>query len=294
MREKKQLPETVRHWAEQRVGPVAPVRDASHDWDRSRVWELAGPSGARWYVKVSPSAKFFTRETRAYRHVVPALGHSRAPQLIDSRPEDLAMLLTVAPGAPAPGLDLSAASWRSVHEQAGLLCARLHEASELDSGDQAEADEALRAAADGVEKHLGRAGDRLTGDEQQLVRDYAARLRRVGPVPVGYVHGDNQPRNWLWSGSAIALVDFERTRPAARVQDLTILAATEWLDHPDRERSFLRGYGRGLTGAERYALRCLTALDAVNCLGWGPDNGDPEVTARGRRTLDRLMREDRP
>ncbi|MEV1047573.1 phosphotransferase [Streptomyces sp. NPDC049916] len=294
MKATKPLPDTVRQWAQQRVGPVASERDASHDGDRSRVWELAGPGRARWYVKVSPSATFFTRETRAYRHVVPALGHSRAPQLIDSRAEDLAMLLTVAPGAPVTGLDVPSASWRSVHEQAGTLCARLHTPGTLDTGGQAEAEDALRAAADGVEKHLGRAGYRLTGDEQQLVRGYAARLRRIGPVPVGYVHGDNQPKNWLWSGSAVALVDFERARPAACVQDLTILAATEWLDHPDRERSFLQGYGRGLTGAERNALRCLTALDAANCLAWGPDNGDPEVTARGRRTLDRLMREDRP
>lgn len=46
--------------------------------------------------------------------------------------------------------------------------------------------------------------------------------------------------------------------------------------------------------AEQYALRCLTALDAVSCLAWGPDNDEAFVTARGRRTLDRLMREDRP
>ncbi|MFF3356724.1 hypothetical protein ACFYWN_29685 [Streptomyces sp. NPDC002917] len=49
-----------------------------------------------------------------------------------------------------------------------------------------------------------------------------------------------------------------------------------------------------MSDAERHALRCLTALDAVNRLAWGLDNGDAEVTARGRRTLDRLMREDRP
>ncbi|WDO11348.1 hypothetical protein ME763_37125 (plasmid) [Streptomyces murinus] len=78
------------------------------------------------------------------------------------------------------------------------------------------------------------------------------------------------------------------------MQDLVILAVTEWLDHPDRERAFLQTYGRDLTGAERHVLRCLTALDAVNCLAWGPDIGHPEVTARGRRTLERLMKEDRP
>jgi hypothetical protein len=75
------------------------------------------------------------------------------------------------------------------------------------------------------------------------------------------------------------------------VQDLVILSVTEWLDHPDRERAFLQAYGRELTDAERHALRCLTALDAVNCLAWGPNNNHPEVTARGRRTLDRLMEE---
>ncbi len=75
------------------------------------------------------------------------------------------------------------------------------------------------------------------------------------------------------------------------MQDLVILAVTEWLDHPDRETAFLRSYGRELTGDERHALRCLSALDAVTCLAWGPDNDHPEVTARGRRTLDRLMKQ---
>ncbi|GAA1237148.1 phosphotransferase enzyme family protein [Streptomyces rhizosphaericus] len=293
VRQTKPLPAAVRRWAEQHIGPVTAVRDVSHGWDRSRVWELEGDDGVSWYVKVSPSVKFFTRETRAYRHVVPALGHGRAPHLVDSRAEDLAVLLTAAPGVPAPGLGLADGEWRAVHQQAGTLCARLHEADALDRADRAEAEASLPAAADGAEKYLARAGDRLTEDERQLIRDHAAQLHRVGAVPVGYIHGDNQPRNWLWSPTGLALIDFERTRPAACVQDLVILTVTEWLEHPERERAFLRSYGRELTGAERHALRCLTALDAVNCLAWGPDNDHPEVTDRGRRTLDRLMKETR-
>ncbi|MDJ0382117.1 phosphotransferase [Streptomyces sp. G-G2] len=291
MRQPKPLPPTVRRWAEQLIGPVVSVRDASHDWDRSRVWEVEGADGVHRYVKVSPSEKFFTRETRAYRYVVPTLGHSRAPQLIDSRAEDLALLLTAVHGAPAKELGLSAGDWRAVHQQAGALCARLHEAGELGRADRVEAEASLGAAADGAEKYLARAGDRLSGGEQRLVRDHAAQLRCVGPVPVGYIHGDNQPRNWMVSEGVLAIIDFERTRPAARVQDLVILAVTQWIDHPDRERAFLSSYGRALTDAERHALRCLTALDAVNCLAWGPDNNDEVVTARGRRTLDRLMKE---
>lgn len=288
------MPATVQRWAEQRIGPVVAVRDASHDWYRSKVWELEGSGAPHWYVKVSPSEKFFTRETRAYRHIVPVLGHSRAPDLVDSRAEDLVLLLTAVPGAPAPGLALTTGEWRAVHRQAGVLCARLHEAGELDRSDRTEAEASLNVAAEGAEKYLARTGARLTPDEQQMIRDHAAQLRRVGPVPVGYIHGDNQPRNWLVPPAGLALVDFEHTRPAARVQDLVILAVTEWLDHPDREKAFFQGYGRDLTCAERHALRCLTALDAVNCLAWGLDNNHPEVTGRGRRTLDRLMRENRP
>ncbi|MFF3015531.1 phosphotransferase enzyme family protein [Streptomyces sp. NPDC057939] len=291
MRRTKPLPATARSWAEQQIGPILSVRDASHDWDRSRVWDLEGTDRIHRYVKISPSVKFFSRENRAYRHIVPALGYGRAPHLIDSRAQDFLLLLTAVPGVPAKTLGLDTTGWRSVHRQAGVLCARLHQAGELDRDDLTEAEASLAAAADGAEKYLARAGDRLTTVEQQLIRNHAAHLRRIGPVPVGFIHGDNRPRNWLVSESGVAHIDFERTRPAARVQDLVTLTVNEWLDHPDREQAFLQSYGRPLTDAERHALTCLTALDAVSCLAWGPDNGDPSVTARGRRTLDRLMRE---
>ncbi|MFF3356723.1 aminoglycoside phosphotransferase [Streptomyces sp. NPDC002917] len=184
----KPLPAALKGWAEQRIGPVVSVRDASHDWDRSRVWDLEGERGVHHYLKVSPSVKFFTRESRAYRHIVPALGHTRARHLIDSRAQDLVLLLTAVPGAPAKELGLGAVEWRTVHQQAGALCARLHEAGELDRDDRVEAEASLSAAADGAEKYLASAGDRLNQDEQHLIRDHAARLRRARPVPVGYIH----------------------------------------------------------------------------------------------------------
>ncbi|MEU1038620.1 hypothetical protein ACFYP4_16505 [Streptomyces sp. NPDC005551] len=104
-------PAALQRWAEQQVGPVP---DASHDWDRSRVWDLEGERGVHHYLKVSPSVKFFTRESRAYRHIVPVLGHTRAPRLIDSRAQDLALLLTAVPGTPAKKL-----SQRSLRQ---ILC----------------------------------------------------------------------------------------------------------------------------------------------------------------------------
>ncbi|MGI5192878.1 hypothetical protein ACQEVY_04365 [Streptomyces sp. CA-288835] len=44
-----------------------------------------------------------------------------------------------------------------------------------------------------------------------------------------------------------------------------------------------------LSCEELHALKGPATLDAVTCLVWSPAHDDPEVTARGRRTLDRLM-----
>ncbi|MEU8945307.1 hypothetical protein [Streptomyces sp. NPDC048489] len=138
--------------------------------------------------------------------MVPALGHTRAPHPIDSRHQDLAPLLTAVPGAPTKELGLDAAQWRTVHQQAGALCARLHDAGPLDHHDQVEAEISLPSAAEEAEKNLARTGDWLDQDEQQRIRDHAARLRRVGPVPIGYIHGGNQPKNWLRSTRGLTLL----------------------------------------------------------------------------------------
>ncbi|MFJ5546769.1 phosphotransferase enzyme family protein [Streptomyces sp. NPDC093225] len=296
MSEPKTLSAELKRWAEQCIGPAVTVRNASHERPSSRVWELERCDGVRFYLKVSPSQTAFTRESLAYASAVPALGAGRAPQLVDSHAGELALLLTAVPGTPVKELNLTAIEHRAVHQQAGALIAQLQHAGDLRGENRAAAEAALASAANGAEKHLARAGDRINPAERQLVRDYAEQLRRVGRVPVGLIHGDNQPRNWLWSRveHRLALVDFERSRLAATVQDLVNLAAGQWLDHPDRMQAFFLGFGRQLTEGEHYALRCLTALDAASCLAWGPDNDDPFVTARGRRTLDLLMREDRP
>ncbi|MFD7027285.1 phosphotransferase [Streptomyces sp. NPDC059917] len=221
------------------------------------------------YVKVSPSERFFIRESRAYRHIAPALGHSRAPHLLDSRAQDLALLLTAAPGAPVKEAGRGGVAWREVHREAGALCARLHEAGGLDPTDRAEEEASLRTVADGAEKYLARAGDRLTAGEQRLIRDHADRLCRIGPVPLGYIHGDNQPRNWLWSEVGLALVDFERSRPAARVQDrASAVPVSQAVRRSSRSRLF-RGDAPDATHPRirRQEGPLDLDLDAVMCAG---------------------------
>lgn len=296
MKESKQIPPALSRWVKRRLGPVGTVRDAAHDRPTSRVWELATGQGGHVYLKVSPDEQAFTRETLAYRSAGPALGRRRAPKLLDYRAEDLALLLSAAPGASVKALHMSATEERALYWQAGVLTARLHEACATEDPAQAVAETALHAAADRVEKHLVQAGPLMNAAEQHLIRGYAQRLRQVGSVPVGLIHGDNRPRNWLWSrpDQRLALVDFEMTRSAPVVQDFVILDTTVWADRPDRMDTFFQGYGRQLTEGERIALQCLTALDAAVSLALGPSHSDAFVTSSGRRTLDRLMHEDQP
>lgn len=110
-------------------------------------------------------------------------------------------------------------------------------------------------------------------------------------MPLAYIHGDAWDRNLMWSRSRqqAGWIDFERSRPATAVQDFVLMASSTWTDRPDLRAACLQGYGRNLTREEQHALKCLAAIDAVSCLVWGPKLDDPRVTARGRRTLDRLM-----
>ncbi|MEV4333635.1 phosphotransferase [Streptomyces sp. NPDC049597] len=278
-------------WASRALGARPSVRDASHPRENSRVWQLSLPGDVRFYLKVSPRSLMYERETLALRHAAPALGGGRAPQLRASSAEHLALLLTAVPGRPLKQLTLTPAEEVRAHRQGGTLLARFHAAGALSGPRRTEAEQALQAAADGAENHLRTAGARLTPAEQKLVRDLAEQLCTLPPLPIAFIHGDAWDRNLMWSSDRgqAGLIDFERSRFATVVQDFVPLACATWADRPDLRTACLQGYGRDLTPKEKHALKCLAALDAVSCLVWGPAYDDPHVTARGRRTLDRLM-----
>lgn len=180
-------------WAELHVGRPFTVTDASHPRTSSRIWQLEPDNGARFYLKASPSGAAFARERLAYLTAVPALGSHGAPQLIDSHPGELALLLTAAPGEPVKTLPLSADEQRAVYEQAGALTARLHQAGEATGDRYEEAVGSFEEAAGRAREDVARAGKLLRPDERDLVLESADGLLRVGEVPVCLIHGDNQP-----------------------------------------------------------------------------------------------------
>ncbi|WP_331726362.1 aminoglycoside phosphotransferase family protein [Streptomyces sp. NBC_00470] len=278
-------------WVSRALGSRPFVQDVSHPRENSRVWRLDLPGAVRLFLKVSPKAVMYERETLALRSAAPALGAGGAPQLRASSAEHLALLMTAVPGRPLRQLTLTPTEEVRAHRQAGALMARFHAAGDLSGPRRAEAERALQAAADGADRLLATAGGLLSVPEQKLVRELAGQLRALPPLPLAYIHGDAWDRNLMWSSAQqqAGWIDFERSRPAAAVQDFVLMACSAWTDRPDLRAACLQGYGRNLTPEEQHAVGCLAAIDAVSCLVWGPRLDDPDVTARGRRTLDRLM-----
>ncbi|MFF2025582.1 phosphotransferase enzyme family protein [Streptomyces sp. NPDC058171] len=286
------LPDTLDAWARRAVGAFDTVRDVSAPTPgSSRVWELTRPDRTtRFIIKIARDPARYRAETFAYRQAVPAVPAGGAPLLLDCGAEHLALLLTALPGRPLRELRLPTVEEREAYRQAGALLARFHTAAEPTPARRAEARDELDGAPHRLERHLHMCGDRVTARERALVRGLVADLPHIGPLPLAFVHGDVQPGNLMWSAAGnAAWIDFERARFAPAVQDFVRLAAGPWADRPALRAAFLAGYGRRPGPTERHALRCLAALDAIGSLMWGPQHGDDEVTARGRRTLDRLV-----
>ncbi|MFE4373782.1 phosphotransferase enzyme family protein [Streptomyces sp. NPDC056835] len=299
----KSLPSSLRVWAERVVGPLSAVQDASHPRETSRVWDVTGGRGRRFFIKQSASAALYERETFGYQSAVPALGFGRAPRLVETDARQLALLLTAVPGTPVSRLTLPGPEHRSAHRQFGALLRSLHGTDKMPGAGRREARAALERLADDTEQHLARAGDLMSASRRALVRRSADHVRKLTDLLApAHIHGDAQERNALWTGPAVpgqrapgqeasgqlAVIDFERSRYAPAVQDFVRLACGPWQDRDDLRAAFFHGYGRPLTDAERQALPCLAALDAASCLAYGPDHGEHDVTARGLRTLARL------
>ncbi len=198
-----------------------------------------------------------------------------------------AIVITGLPGQVVRDLRLGVGDEREAHRQAGVLLRRLHETAAAGA-----ANESINRIAGRVDEHLRQVAGLLAPAEIALVRRCAAELAAIAPqLPAVPTHGDVQPRNMLWDLATLrlALIDFERAELAPAVRDLVRLEYGPWDQRPDLRDVFVGGYGRSLTSAERHALRCIAALDALSGLQWGTANADVEVTSRARRTLGRLL-----
>ncbi len=164
--------------------------------------------GNRWQIwKTYPSHRGFRQELEALTALHPE-------RILDADPSTRTLVLVEQPGLPAPDRP-------AVHRAAGCWLRALHRRPFVDD------------------------------DPLPLARALEWRSRAAGlpacfddvDAPRVWCHRDFHPRNWLWDGSTLVVIDFEHARPDHPTWDLVKLAVEVWPRHPALREAFREGYG---------------------------------------------------
>lgn len=203
----------------------------------------------------------------------PLLSRNLCAQLVAADRESNALITTFVPGELVEGRPDEFS--HKVHAQAGALLGAFHrQTTRVDDTYEARVtDQALH---------------RL-GQDHRIEHDIAVRAREIltryspRPAPVVPTHGDWQPRNWLFDGEHLRVIDFGRFdyRPAST--DLCRLAVQQWRTMPALEAAFMSGYGDDPRNAEVWAIDLLR--EAIGTAVWAYQIGDEPFERQGHRML---------
>lgn len=287
----KSLPTELHDW----VAGHLPGLDASEDrsWPRSNslVWHVS--AGNRdGYVKISPSDLDYEREVAGYAYAAVHLARWEAPQLLAADPHLRAILSSPLPGRVVRDLPLETGIELRLHEDAGRLLRRWHDASDPGThadraAVHADMQEQAREAADCVKDiatHLTAAQRTLVEAASKELADLAA------PLPLVYRHGDYATRNWLYDQATgrHGLIDFQAAAHGVAASEFVWLFGALWSLRPDLREAYFTGYGRPLTPDEDRLLLLLTVRLGVSYLRSGLIQNRTELVARGHLALDRM------
>ncbi|MEM7677746.1 MAG: aminoglycoside phosphotransferase family protein [Myxococcota bacterium] len=248
--------------------PLTPAR-------RSSAWVSAwATSAGPVHVKTHAAKRKYMQEKQAYLRWSKFV---RTPRLLDYDDLDHSMLLSTVHGQHGQIAPLPLAA----HRAAGRWLRTLHSIRVVDD-DPLPWTEALQRRIEALRR---RAAGRV--EPETLERRLNPALELVArPTPFGRVpcHRDFEPRNWIYDGVRLSVIDFEHARLDAPAWDFTRMATTCWLDNEQARVAFRDGYGP--VDAEFWAwVNALQQLDALSTYVWGLTHKDPKFMARGQRSL---------
>lgn len=222
--------------------------------------ERLGPNTLSDGVRVVthlPSARKRRQALRFYRELAPRLWEvgARTPKLLEVEGDYL--LCTWHPGRSDPGV--------AAHQAAGLWLRALHSLDGVPS-DPLPLDQAF---AKRIEALLPQLPPPWTVPLSTLD------LSPLKDVPRLWCHRDLHPRNWLWDGEGLVVLDFEHAAPD--------LGALDWVRVPERQ-ALLVGYG-GLKEQEEKLLFIAGVVNAAATLVWGLRHEDEHWVFTGQQRL---------
>lgn len=282
------LPDEIDSWLKGQLGQFSVLADASWPRPNSRVWRVR-LRGRDAFVKISPDDDSFRREQCALTTAVPR-SRIDAPALIAAAPELRTLVMSEVPGQVVRTLTppLEPTAERDVHHRAGVALAALHRQVQRPIG-PVESAERLDQLLSAAVKREAMSGSVLARAHIEAIGRARAAIKLSAPgCALTVLHGDFQPRNWLWSRrlERLALIDFEAATRGFWVEDLAWLFATTWSSRPDLRESFLQGYGAELSLPDELFLAAFTVLGSLEHLAAGVGLGISAKVENGLRALE--------
>ncbi len=245
-------------------------------WGQTDTRVLRMTAGAKDFVikAAGPSNHHIGREISAHEtRTAPLRSRDLCGRLVAADRESNVLITTFVPGELVEGTPAELAP--DVYEQAGALLRAFHsQAARLDDEYEARAtDQALRR----LDQNHRIASD-IADRAREILTGYRPR-----PIPVVPTHGDWQPRNWVFDGTRLRVIDFGRFdyRPAAT--DLCRLAVQQWRSAPGLEIAFMSGYLADPRDPEVWGIDLLR--EAVGTAVWAFHVGDELFEQQGHRML---------
>ncbi|MFJ1936605.1 hypothetical protein ACIOGZ_28585 [Kitasatospora sp. NPDC088160] len=124
----KHFPPELHDWVAGHLPGLAASEDRSWPRSNSLVWHVRGDWDA--YVKISPNDLDFEREVAGYAYAEAHLTDQEAPRLLACDPHLRTILSSPLPGRVVRDLPLETSTELRLHEDAGRLLRRWHDASE--------------------------------------------------------------------------------------------------------------------------------------------------------------------
>ncbi len=247
------------------------------------VWSGHLADGTRAFLKQYPETRSWLQEQQALKQWLPRLSPELAhlPQILAEDPSEKTLLLSSVPGEIVEQIWSRLEQQDDVMKSAGAFLRALHDLPIEDTDEMPLSDSLPMRLESWIKNH----DNSLSEDEICTAR------KRVGNgtqfegdtrVPC---HNDFQPRNWLWNGSRLGVIDFEHAHINHPAFDWIRMETGIWLQQPRLRDCFIDGYGMAPSWSAGSARDAVAAIHAIGCIVWGTRHEDESLVSEGRRIL---------
>jgi len=248
-----------------------------------RVWAGTCSDGSAAFLKWHPQRRSWRQEEQALRQWLPQIAQELAnrPELLDSSEQEGLLLISAVAGEPVESGTDSEQELHIIHRQTGVFLRELHRLEVVDE-DPVALSKAMPERLQGwIDKADGVLEDDQIVQATKCIGDGSlfANDRRVA------CHNDYQPRNWLWDGHRLGIIDFEHAHLNHPGFDLVRLQVGTWQESPSLRESFLDGYGQYPDWLDDERMDAIITLFAIGCVVWGTQHHQKKLVELGRRCL---------